>query len=445
MEPSNQVPAITIAPKDAGPCVAPGDTRATPVWREHWMQAVYFPRRSFALSFRQKLCLHFVHDAFSMRFNLYPITPQTSPLLDLQPSFCHCLTHVAWPRSRFAQLSHPQFRKDSCELAKFITEYLPTSPVALVIVSDASVLPLQIYHLLPASNNIAIFHLDSSPMSLKIMEPIYRSANAPIVLEENEDGLLNSLRGLAENSSQAMEICVVSEPFIAAALLPWNSINFWYVYGQIKKQLPNVPCQLLAPTHLRIKAVAMDFEHLWKIRAPVGQDCEGFDLRLFDEMVLTAAAATDAPVEPHPLWQYAGKARSEAISIFEMSLLDPPIFSNRDFVSSRVSDKFISQVHTIPLFTTVDDTEALPINAVAMWAEWQTPNGRSHVVGGPSKPIKVGYEVEWCRVGSQTGVFFLPQYLKNELNLRHHTVRSLKVESKFDFCTREPYFNFSVI
>ncbi|VDM17929.1 unnamed protein product [Hydatigera taeniaeformis] len=441
MEPSGQVPAITMAPVGTEISVGPDDPRATPTWREHWMQAVYFPRSCpLSISVGEALCVDFSHDTFSMHLDLHRAS-SSPPLIDQQAPFCHCLAHVAWPRYRFAQLNHPHFRIDSLRLTKSVVDYvsaLQTPSIALVIVSDASHVPLQIHHSLPPGK-AAIFHLDTSPMSLKIMGPVYRKAHSPIILEENVDDLLNSLENLVEKSPTPVEIGIISEPFVATALLPWNSITFWYVFGQIKRRLPRHPCRLIAPTHLRICAVAMQFEHLWKIRAPVGADCEGFDLRLFDEMILAAAAATDAPVEPQPLWQYMGKARSLPKPIFEMHLIDAPIFSSHGPAAPKSLEAQVAQTQTLSL-----STNEQSVNAVALWAEWRMADEVWQVVGGPMKPIKVDKEVEWCKTGPHSGVVFLNPSLSDKLRSKKHP-RALKVESSFDFYTGEPKFCFDVV
>lgn len=445
MEPSGHVPAITMAPLGAKPCAEPADPRATPAWREHWMQAVYFPRRCpLAFSAGEALCIDFSHDAYSIHLDLHRAS-SSPPLTEHRPLSCRCLAHVAWSRSRFAQLNHPRFRKDSLRLTKFVINHvsaLQAPSIALVIVSDASHFPLQVHQSFPPGK-ATIFHLDSSPLSLKIMGPVYREAHSNIRLEENVDDLLNSLESFVEKSPTPVEICVISEPYVSTALLPWNSIKFWYVFGQIKKRLPRHSCSLMAPTHLRICAVAMELEHLWKIRAPIGADCEGFDLRLFDEMVLAAAAATDAPVEPQPLWQYAGKARSLPSTVFEMCLIDPPTFSAHGPAAPKSLGAQVVQTQILPLSTASATVNGLSVNAVALWAEWRMTDEIWHVVGGPSRLIEVDKEVEWCKVGPHPGVVFLNSSLIDKLRSQKQSC-ALKVESNFDFYTGEPDFCFSI-
>ncbi|KAM7542925.1 hypothetical protein Aperf_G00000008288 [Anoplocephala perfoliata] len=442
MEPTNQVPSITIAPENAGVCGGPGDLRATLAWREHWMQAVYFPRNCpLALSAGQPISIDFAHDKFSMHFDLHPTSNLSSlpPVVDQRSvPYCNCLAHAAWNRSRFAQLNHPEFRHQSHELVKQVTEAISSiaesSSVALVVVSDATLLPLQLRHALSVQNT-TIFHLDSSQMAKRLMESIYQESCVDIKFEECIDSLMNSLEEFYSRSAGPVEIRVLSEPYGVEALLPWNPIRFWYVYGQIASRFP---AQLLSPTALRIQAVAMDFEHLWKIRAPVGDNVEGFDLRLFDKLILSAAEATDAPVEPHPLWQYSGKARSPLVCVFELCLTDPPRMSSGGPKSpeSLNGRKFSTQM--IPL------SDPSSVNAVAMWAEWRTLDGSWYPVGGLLKPHKIGQEVDWCKVGPQTGVSFLKCALKSDLSKRKGQACALKVECDFDFFSGEPNFRFSV-
>ena len=46
----------------------------------------------------------------------------------------------------------------------------------------------------------------------------------------------------------------------------------------------STPKAKVLPCKMSVKAVAVDFLDLWKIRAPVG-NCEGFDIGLFDELI----------------------------------------------------------------------------------------------------------------------------------------------------------------
>ncbi|VUZ47812.1 unnamed protein product [Hymenolepis diminuta] len=437
MEPSNQTPSITMAPENARIGEGAGDLRAIPSWREHWMQAVYFPRNCpLPLTAGQPFCIDFAHDDYSMHFDLHSTTNYYSlpPVLERKSApYCNCLAHAAWSRSRFAQLNHPQFRKqqyyDSVpHIVEEISSLLHTSSVALVVVSEASLLPIYLHKAL-SPKNVPIFHLDCFVLAEKLMNSIYQESNIDVKLETSIYDLMKSLEVFTSTATKPVEICILSEPYSNEAFLPWNAIQFWYVYGQIATKYP---CRLISPTALRIQAVAMDFEHLWKIRAPVGNNVEGFDLTIFDEMILSAAQATDATVEPHPLWQYTGKARSNPVCVFELSLIDPP-----------KSPEAMSEHKICNL--TISLANPSSVNAVAMWAEWRTLDGSWYPVGGPLRPVEINQEVDWCKVGPQTGVTFLKCALKKELEKRKGLTCKLNVECDFDFYEGEPIFRLSVL
>ncbi|VDD75783.1 unnamed protein product [Mesocestoides corti] len=436
MEPSNTIPAITTAPSRANPCSTTKDPCSSPVWRDHWMQAVYFPRKPLNLSAGQPFCIDFAHDSVSMWFDIHPFP--TESLVAQNRPVCTCLAHITWPRSRFAELNDWRFRENFLKNVNHVSQQinaLASESMAVVVPSDASVLPLQIYSSL-RSRNFKLFHLDCSPLSARILRSIYCEAGADISVTDNVDDLLVMLENLAEKMPSPVTIYVVAEPFALAGVLPWNSIHFWYLFGRIRQQLPKYSCHLVAPTFLRIWAVAMEFEHLWKIRAPVGVDCEGFDLRLFDDMVLSASCATDAPVEPQPLWEYAGKARSEQAIVFELPLSDPPVFSQTSPAAPGSIGKIASRSITIPI-------SSVKTNAVALWTEWLMGDGNWQAPSGPFKPIKIDQEVDWCKVGPRPGVYLFSTSLRAKLRSRGGAC-SLRVISDFDFYTGEPSFSFDV-
>ena len=75
---------------------------------------------------------------------------------------------------------------------------------------------------------------------------------------------------------------VIGEPYFCTTLLPWHNLLFWYSRTEIQDILVQNPTVL--PKVVSIKAIAVDFDHLWKIHAPVGI-CEGFNLDHFDKMI----------------------------------------------------------------------------------------------------------------------------------------------------------------
>ncbi|KAL7059237.1 hypothetical protein AAHC03_013149 [Spirometra sp. Aus1] len=433
MEPSGTVASISTAPSWAG---------ETTAWRDHWMQAIYFPRRALKLNRGEAFAVDFAHDAVSMWFDIAPV--QSTQPTAIERPVCTCGAHVAWPRSRIAELNSCEFQEFKSEFADRVSRYLyerDVDTVALVMLADASTVPLTIIDSVCASPNFAsksirFLHYECSPLSARLMKAVYselpEAVSAKIDVIQNFDDLKNVILELSVKST-ALEVCVLGEPYVLAGILPWSALNFWYLSGQIASKLPQVPLKLLSPTRLRVWAVAMDFEHLWKIRAPVGSNCEGFDLREFDRLVLSAARNTDAPVEPQPLWEYTGKARSEPEVAFDIDLQVPPVISRRGPVPPDCKSCIIRQDCKISLSSPA-------VNAVAFWAEWLTHSETEfwRAVAGPSSPVKVDEEVEWCQHGPQSGVFIFSEELKERI--KSESLRLLDVSADFDFRSGELSF-----
>lgn len=75
---------------------------------------------------------------------------------------------------------------------------------------------------------------------------------------------------------------MISEPYFTNCVRPWELMCFWHLTNVLKSSFaPNVT---IIPQYGILKAVAVHFDDLWKIRAPV-ISAEGFNLSKFDEMV----------------------------------------------------------------------------------------------------------------------------------------------------------------
>lgn len=75
---------------------------------------------------------------------------------------------------------------------------------------------------------------------------------------------------------------VFGEPYFQSAVLPWHHVHFWYAARQLSGFLSETA--EVFPQFLTIKAMAVSFWDLWKIRSPVGM-CEGFNIELFDQLI----------------------------------------------------------------------------------------------------------------------------------------------------------------
>jgi len=75
---------------------------------------------------------------------------------------------------------------------------------------------------------------------------------------------------------------IFGEPYFISSIVPWENLRFWYLASKFPSNISRMP---IAAT---IKAVAVEFKDLQKIRAPLGI-CEGFDLSSFDRLVQVRA------------------------------------------------------------------------------------------------------------------------------------------------------------
>lgn len=76
---------------------------------------------------------------------------------------------------------------------------------------------------------------------------------------------------------------VIGEPYFSSSILPWDNLYFVYLKNCIRKFLK--PDVKVFPQRCIIKAVAVKFDHLHKIREPLG-NCEGFSMSEFDQLIL---------------------------------------------------------------------------------------------------------------------------------------------------------------
>ncbi|KAF6771805.1 Protein arginine N-methyltransferase [Paragonimus kellicotti] len=410
MEPTNTVPDISTAPN--------WSNDPDCVWRDHWMQAVYFPRQAIRLCKGEPFGIRFSHDSLSLWFDLTTVLddcpnthciPNSSKLIE-RP-VCECGMHYAWSRNRIANLNSKSYRSLTGNILEQVQSIFrtssPESSIDLIIVSDCTLLPLLIASSLCSpkfEKPVSIYHLESSPCSARFLHQVYDSVKSKNVKLQ----LVESVRPLIEeykhrSSGRPSVVVLLAEPYAAASILPWDCLHFWYVYRQLLEELssslPNIV--LLCPTRLRILAVLVEFVDLWKIRAPVGRSCEQFDLTAFDHLVQKAMLKTDALVEPQPLWEYPSWARSSPTVVFSMNL--------------NCSSKFDMAYTLVTLNQgTLRPSSKQSVNGIALWAEWLVQSGDCDVnhtwyaPAGPCSPIVPGARIHWNSTGAQQGVMLLP-------------------------------------
>ena len=75
---------------------------------------------------------------------------------------------------------------------------------------------------------------------------------------------------------------VVGEPHFISSLLPWQSVYFWYQANELSQCVSS--SATILPQGATVWAMAVQFDHLWKIRAPL-HSVEGFQMTDFDKLI----------------------------------------------------------------------------------------------------------------------------------------------------------------
>lgn len=343
-------------------------------WRDHWMQSVYFLPVERRVKEREEFSLTVCHDDYSLWYSLQTHSQQNTgtETLPSRPC-CECQAHLVWTRPRFGELND-RHRTESYISA--LRSVLRDNSVCLSV-SDGSLLPV-FSHMLGAKK---VFSLEHSSMSKQVIEQVLESNSIKggvELLEIRPDQLTsNDLRG--EQISVLM-----GEPYFSTSLLPWHSLFFWYcrtaLAGFLQPNATILPCS--ASLHL----LAVEFQDLWRIRAPCGT-CEGFDVRPMDEMVQRSLDFRESrEAEPHPLWEYPCRALSQSTAIMTF-----------DFTQC-VPQQPISSQGLLPFIRTGR------CHGVVLWMEYHLTDDIT-VSGGLIRPISEQGDCEWIRHRKQ-GVYF---------------------------------------
>lgn len=229
MEPTNTVPDISTAPKWSGD--------ANYAWRDHWMQAVYFPRQAMRLQKGEPFAIRFSHDSLSLWFDLTTVPDEASSISSqrIERPVCECGLHYAWSRNRIVHLNSATYHSLVGNILKQAQVTLTTSPPQLpidfIVVSDCTLLPLLLASSLcsrKVDRLINIFHIESSLCSVRFLQPIY---NAVVMPQNVTIQLLESTKPLIElyqskPTGQSSTVVLLAEPYTAASILPWDSLYF---------------------------------------------------------------------------------------------------------------------------------------------------------------------------------------------------------------------------
>ncbi|CAB1313941.1 unnamed protein product [Coregonus sp. 'balchen'] len=357
MDPSGSI-VCSMAPSWTYP-----DPQSAP-WRDHWMQSVYFLPVERRVAKGEELSLTVSHDDYSLWYSLQP-DGQQGTLSEVPPCrpCCVCQAHLVWTRTRFGELNDHQRTQSYVSALRSVVK--PDS--VCVGVSDGSLLPV-FAHMLGAKK---VFSLENSGMLKQVIEQVLDA---------------NSMRGgvqiLGIRPDQLSML--IGEPYFSTSLLPWHSLYFWYCRTALVRLL--TPNATILPCSATLCIVAVEFQDLWRIRAPCGT-CEGFDVGPMDEMIQQSLDFRESrEAEPQPLWEYPCRA-----------LTQPKAVMTFDFLQC-VPEQPIRRQGSLPL------TRRGRCHGVALWMEYQL-NDDVKVSMGLMRPVSEEGACEWSLHRKQ-GVYF---------------------------------------
>ncbi|KAH8348462.1 hypothetical protein KR084_007655 [Drosophila pseudotakahashii] len=325
-------------------------------WRDHWMQAIYYIPKPFQLLEAGKsfhLSCH--HDEYSLWFD----AREEAPTKSVRRHTCSCDLHMTYSRSRIGQINQSPRNK---RYLRYLEESVEAGKSNVLVLGNGCLLGLASSALGAASVQLHEPHR----FSRRLLESIVQHNQLKNVQFVDKVEELEDLASLTH---------IFAEPYFLNAILPWDNFYLGTLLMKIKDRLPeNVK---ISPCSARIYALPVEFLDLHKIRAPVGS-CEGFDLRLFDEMVERSAEQAVSLVEAQPLWEYPCRALSEPQEVLNVE------FSN-----------FSQELN---LSGSIELINPETCNGVALWVDWQLlddSSPRSIVSSGPSEPVTPGDFVKW--------------------------------------------------
>ncbi|XP_030060154.1 protein arginine N-methyltransferase 7 isoform X2 [Microcaecilia unicolor] len=267
------------------------------LWRDHWMQCVYFLPEEEPIVQGESMCLTAHHDDYCLWYSIHRVRGGEEVAAVERP-VCRCWAHMLWNRPRFGELNDQQ-RMD--QYTQALEKVLKSDSVCLCI-SDGSVLPV-LAHCLGVDQ---VFTVEISSMSHSLMEKIFRANH----LEDKVKVIEKRPELLTPEDLENKKVSVfIGEPFFTTSLLPWHNLYFWYARTAVDGHLINNATIL--PQSACLYAMVVEFKDLWRIRSPCGT-CEGFDVSPMDEMIKHSLNFRESQeAEPHPLWEYPCRSLSE--------------------------------------------------------------------------------------------------------------------------------------
>ncbi|KAH8298510.1 hypothetical protein KR044_008953 [Drosophila immigrans] len=344
-------------------------------WRDHWMQAIYYiPKPLQMPDVNEPFWLCCYHDEYSLWFDAHKDQAPTKPVARHS---CSCDLHMTYTRSRIGQLNQGTRNKRYLGYLEETLFEAKSQPAHLLVLGDGCMLGLAGAALGAAT----VRCLEPHRFSRRLLESITKHNQLTNVT------FMDSIKQVEAKDLDNITH-VFAEPYFLNSILPWDNFYFGTLLLQLQDKLP--ASVKISPCAARIYALPVEFLDLHKIRAPI-VSCEGFDLKLFDDMVQRSAEQALSLVEAQPLWEYPCRALAKPQEILSV-----------DFANFGLEQQKQGQ---LPL------SAAGTCNGIALWVDWQlaaNDSPKSVVTTGPIEPVVPGQFIKWDMFVRQ-GVHFINQ------------------------------------
>ncbi|PNF30102.1 hypothetical protein B7P43_G03130 [Cryptotermes secundus] len=265
MDPDGEV-ILSCAPIWARPLTDNNDVLP---WRDHWMQAVYYLPKEVPVQKEEKLVLMSQHDEYSFWFHLFR---KDHWLEDgnCEHPICGCGLHVAFGRTRIGAMNDAD---RNYKYVSVLREYVTSDSICLCL-SDGSLLG-------PLAARLGakkVYCIDGKALTRHVIQDYIKHNSL-----QDRMVVLNNIQELEAVVEPHNKITLVfGEPHFVTAVLPWQNIYFWYLKNEVSQHI-SMSAKTL-PMGVTVWAMAVQFDDLWKIRAPL-HSVEGFKMTDFDKLI----------------------------------------------------------------------------------------------------------------------------------------------------------------
>jgi protein arginine N-methyltransferase 7 len=346
-------------------------------WRDHWMQAIYYPQQHLTVKEGEEFCVISNHDEYSLWFDVTEANCENEAAK--KPAVCTCGAHLSFSRTRLGMLN------DTKKNDKYIQalQKIITKDSICINVGSGSLLPIMAAKM----GAKKVYTIETERMTSAVIESYVKHNN----LSDTIKILDKAAEHITEEDLDNNKItAIIGEPYFQNSILPWHNILFWYTRTELAPHLAED--YKVMPCCATMKAIAVEFKDLYKIRAPVG-DCEGFNLHTFDKLIESSSEIADAYVEPQPLWEYPSTPLTEQVGLLHFDFTKP-----------------LTGLRTVNRQGYINFHNSGICNGVAVWMEFHHGN-KTVITTGLVTPPKAGETLQW-EENSRQGVHLLKTPIK---------------------------------